>query len=168
MSPVARALIAGILLLVGALSCGCAMTQGGAGKSKVAAPLSDESKAAALASFETQRDAAQLQAALNRWKEGNPAACERALASLVAKRPQFVEARVQYAELLLSGNYLSAAEFQLREALRLAPDRADAHHSLAIVLEAANSPEATEHFRRAAELEPENPVYQFAVEATGP
>lgn len=167
MSPVARALITGIFLLVGAFTCGCAATHGGASKAKLPEPLSAQNKAEALASFETQRDAAQLQAALNRWKEGNSAACERALASLVAKRPEFVEARVQYAELLLSGNYLSAAEFQLREALRLAPDRADAHHSLAIVLEAAGSAEATEHFRRAAELEPENPVYQFAVEATG-
>ena len=162
MYPAFRFCVAGQLLLAAAFSCGCAATQS---KSKLPAPLSDESKAQALASFESQRDTAQLQAALNRWQEGNPAACERALANLVQKRPDFVEARVQYAELLISRDYLSAAEFQLREALRLSPDRADAHHSLAIVLESASKPaEAAEHFRRAAELEPENPVYALAVD----
>ena len=115
--------------------------------------------------FEKQRDTAQLQAALNRWKEGNVAACERALGSLVEQRPQFVDARVQFAELLLYQNNPAAAQDQLRAALELAPDRADIHHSLAVALEAGgNSDTAAEHFRKAAELEPESPVYQMAVE----
>ena len=115
--------------------------------------------------FENQRDTAQLQAAMNRWKEGNTAACERALASLVEQRPHFVEARVQYAELMLSQNNPAGAANQLREALQLAPDRADIHHSLAIALEAGgNADAAAKHFRKALELEPESPVFQMAVE----
>lgn len=115
--------------------------------------------------FESQRDSAQLQAALNRWKEGNVAACERALASLVHQRPQFVEARIHYAELLLSQNNAAAAEEQLREALKLAPGRADIYHALALAVEASgNSAAAAEFFQKAAQLEPENPLYQLAME----
>jgi predicted Zn-dependent protease len=154
------------LVIVVALCCGC-VTAGPtpATKGKLPSPLGPERKAEMVAQFESQRDNAQLQAALNRWKEGNPSACERALASLVDKRPEFVEARVQYAELLVSKDNPAAAEHQLREALRLAPDRADVHYSLAIALNSGGNPAAaTEHFRKAAELEPESPVYQMAVE----
>ncbi len=148
-----------------ALCCGCASTQPVLTKGNSPPALSPERKAEAIVLFEAQRDTAQLQAALNRWKEGNPTACERALASLVQQRPQFVEARVQYAELLLSENNPAAAEHQLRQALNLAPGRADIHHSLAMALEAGgNNDAANEHFRKALELEPESPVYQMAVE----
>lgn len=152
-------------VMLAALCCGCVSTRPAVTKGKLPPPLSPEHKAEAITRFENQRDSAQLQAALNRWKEGNPTACERALTSLVEQRPQFVEARVQYAELLLSKNNPAAAEHQLREALRLAPDRADIHHSLAVALEAGGNFEAaTESFRKAVELEPESPVYQMAVE----
>jgi predicted Zn-dependent protease len=154
------------LVVAAALCCGCVATgPTAAKKGKLPPPLSPERKAEVIAQFESQRDNAQLQAALNRWKEGNPSACERALASLVDKRPEFVEARVQYAELLVSKDNPAAAEHQLREALRLAPDRADVHYSLAIALNSGGNPAAAaQHFHKAAELEPESPVYQMAIE----
>ena len=168
MSHVARWYAVLPLTMVAALClcCGCVATgPTTAKKGKLPPPLNAERKAEVIAQFESQRDHAQLQAALNRWKEGNPAACERALASLVDKRPEFVEARVQYAELLVSKDNPAAAEHQLREALRLAPGRADVHYSLAIALNSGGNPAAaTEHFRKAAELEPESPVYQMAIE----
>jgi Tfp pilus assembly protein PilF len=162
----ARLPIAGLpILLAAALCCGCVSSGAQATPGKTPPPLSPERKAETVAMFESQRDTAQLQAAMNRWKEGNLAACERALASLVQQRPQFVEAHVQYAEFLLSQNNPSAAEDQLNQALKLAPDRADIFHSLAVAQEAGgNSAAAAESFRNAAKLEPENPVYQMAME----
>ncbi|MFN0021538.1 MAG: tetratricopeptide repeat protein [Pirellulaceae bacterium] len=166
MSTVARIWFAGLpFMMATALSCGCALQSPTVTKGKLPPAMSPDRKAEAIAMFESQRDQAQLQAAMNRWKEGNTAACERALASLVGQRPQFVEARVQYAELMLSQNNPSGAANQLREALQLAPDRADIHHSLAIALEAGGDADAAaKYFRRALELEPESPVYQMAVE----
>lgn len=161
----AAALLMTALLAAAMLVPGCASTKAPLKMGAPDAPLSAERKAEVLASFEAQRDSAQLQSALNRWKEGNAAACERALKVLVERRPAFVDARVQYAELMLSQNNISAAQAQLQEALRLAPDRADVHHSLAVVLEAdGRTADAAEHFRRAADLEPDSPLYQFAVE----
>jgi predicted Zn-dependent protease len=154
------------LVMVTALCCGCVSAgPTAATKGKLPPPLSPERRAEVIAQFESQRDNAQLQAALNRWREGNSSACERALASLVEKRPEFVDARVQYAELLVSKDNPAAAEHQLREALRLAPERADIHYSLAIALNSGGNPAAaTEHFRKAAELDPQSPVYQAAME----
>ena len=151
-------------LLVMVIS-GCASTKPAVTQGKLPPPLDEDRKKEVIAHFESQRDSAQLQAALNRWKEGNPAACERALASLVAQRPDYAEARVQYAELLVYQGNPAAAEHQLREALRLAPERADIYHSLGMALEAGGSSSAAaEQFRRAAELEPEVAMYQLAVE----
>ena len=138
-------------------------------KKSITAPLNSSlsatRKAEMVTQFESQRDQAQLQAALNRWKEGHVAACERALSILVERRPEFVDARVQYAELLMAKENPAAAEHQLRTSLQLAPERADIHHSLAMALNAGgNSAEAAVHFRKAAELEPSSPVYQMAIE----
>ncbi|MCE9528233.1 MAG: tetratricopeptide repeat protein [Planctomycetales bacterium] len=166
MSTGTRFWFAGLAVpIAAALCCGCALERPTVTKGKLPPPLSPDRKAEAVAMFESQRDQAQLQAAMNRWKEGNTAACERALASLVGQRPQFVDAHVQYAELMLSQNNPGGAANQLREALQLAPDRADIHHSLAIALEAGgDSDAANKYFRKALELEPESPVYQMAVE----
>jgi Tfp pilus assembly protein PilF len=117
----------------------------------------------AVASFEAQRDAAQLQAALNRWNEGNQAACEQILASLVERKPQYVDARLQLAELQLFRGQIEPAEQQLRAALAIAPQRADLHDCLARVLEAsARDSEALAHFQKAAELAPDKELYRLA------
>lgn len=169
MITVARYPIASLpVLLAAALCCGCVASGMKPMLGKTPPPLSAERKAEAVAMFESQRDAAQLQSAMNRWKEGNLAACERALASLVQQRPQFVEAHVQYAEFLLSQNNPLAAEDQLNQAMKLAPDRADIYHSLAVAQEAGgNLAAAAGNFRKATELEPENPIFQMAMEGLG-
>jgi len=158
-------ILGGLAALVAALGSGCAATGPVVTKSKPPSPLSPDQKAQAIAHFEGQRDNAQLQAALNRWKEGNMDACERALSSLVENRPQFVDARVQYGEFLLAKENPAAAAHQLQDALKLAPDRADIHHSLGVALEAGGNHEvAADHFRKALALDPENQVYQVAAE----
>lgn len=118
-----------------------------------------------IADFETRRDQAQLDAALNRWREGNAAACEQGLRQLVESRPEFVEARVQLGEWLLMQEDVAGARAQLMEALRLNPGHAAAHHSLGLVLEATGqTSEAQAAFQRARELEPENGLYQLSAQ----
>jgi Tfp pilus assembly protein PilF len=124
-------------------------------------PRRKQRKEEVVAAFEAKRDAARLEAALNRWNEGNEAACHQQLASLVKGKPQFVDARLQFAELLLYRGELDEARQQLRAALELAPQRADLHDCLGRVLEAASQhDEALVHFHRAAELEPDNVLYR--------
>jgi Tfp pilus assembly protein PilF len=124
-------------------------------------PRRKERKEEVLADFEARRDAARLQAALNRWTEGNEAACYQQLADLVKTRPQFVDARLQLAELLLYRGDLDEAKQQLQAALETAPNRADLHDCLGRVLEAGSQhEEALAQFRRAAELEPGNVLYR--------
>lgn len=149
-----------VILLALGLSPGC--TTFSSLKRDLAAqpPRRKERKEEVVTVFEAQRDAAQLQAALNRWNEGNEAACQQQLASLVKSKPLFVDARLQLAELLLYEGHIDEAEQQLRPALKLAPERADLHDCLARVLEAgAQHDEALVHFCRAAELDPHNPLY---------
>jgi len=158
-------MIGGLAVLTAVLGSGCAATKPIVSKGKLPPPLSQDQKAQAMSQFESQRDNAQLQAAINRWKEGNMDACERALNSLVEQRPQFVDARVQYGEFLLAKENPAAAIHQLQDALTLAPDRADIHHSLGIALEAGgNQTAAAEHFRKALALDPKNELYQAAAE----
>ena len=126
-------------------------------------PKRKERQQQVVASFESQRDAAQLQAALSRFSEGNHAACEELLASLVARKPQNVEARLQLAEFYLFHQQTGPAEEQLTAALAIAPNGADLHDCLARVLEASDrSSEAIVHHQKAAELDPKSELYRLA------
>jgi Tfp pilus assembly protein PilF len=123
-------------------------------------PRRQERKEQVVATFEAQREAAQLQAALNRFSEGNHDACFQQLSNLVQTRPAFVDARLQLAELHLFRGEHQQAQQQLRAALIIAPQRAELHDCLGRALEAdAQSEEALVHFQKAAEIEPANELY---------
>lgn len=127
-------------------------------------PKRQQRQEKAVTSFEAQRDFAQLQAALSRFREGNHAACEELLTSLVARKPQNVDARLQLAELYLFREQTGPAEEHLRSALAVAPERADLHDCLARVLEASGrDSEALAHYQQAAELDPQSELYRLAV-----
>lgn len=146
-----------LALIVGfsGLASGCATLP--ALKRELAAqpPRRTERKEQAVAAFEAQRNAAQLEAALNRFAEGNEAACYQQLVLLVERNPQFADARLQLAELHLHRGQLAEAESQIRAALALASDRAEFHDCLARVLEqGARGDQAARHFQMAAAIEP--------------
>ncbi len=148
------------------LVSGCAGLRGVKPDSAPTEQTSQQRQAAMIADFEKRRDQAQLEAALNRWREGNAAACEQGLRQLVESRPEFVEARVQLGEWLLMQEDMAGARAQIMEALRLNPNHAAAHHSLGLVLEATGEAgEAQGAFQRALELEPENGLYQLSAQS---
>jgi len=120
----------------------------------------------AIRTFDEHRDAAQLQAALDRWQQGDVQACERYLTVLAQRRPDFADARLHLGELLWSRGESGEAETHLRAALSSQPNRADVHHALALLLDGTGrSEEARAHFLRAVELEPENEIYQLTCES---
>lgn len=123
-----------------------------------------ERKQEAISQFERQRDAAQVQAAVSYWQRGDLEKSQSLLTSIVERSPRDRNARLRLAELLISQEELAAAETQLRECINVAPDSAEAHHSLGMLL--ADMPgreqECQTHLRRAAELDPRNELYVAA------
>lgn len=121
----------------------------------------------AARSFESRRSQAQFAAALEKAEGGNLAGCQEMLREIVARKPDFIEARLKLAELLWSDSDTTGAEAQLQAAVALAPDRADVHHALGVLLESLDRHEAAlPHLARAAEIEPTNELYALSSVAT--
>jgi Flp pilus assembly protein TadD len=111
-------------------------------------------QAEAIQSFETHRDEAQLQAALDRWKQGDTSGCEARLRSLLARHPDDAQVRLRLGELLWFRGDAPQAEAELRQVLTLRPDSAEAHHLLGMLLaETDRTEEADTHATRAANLD---------------
>ena len=123
-----------ILCVIGCLLA----TVGGAGwKQKVKKPeLTEDRKRAAesaVRDFEKRRDAAQLSAALDRWKQGDAPPLRRLWLRSFRRRPECVDARLRLAEILWSRSDI-AAEPHLRAVLKAEPTRAE-HHALGLLLD---------------------------------
>lgn len=95
----------------------------------------DARRESAVQAFEQQRDAMQLQAALDRYHQGDLAGCESRLAALVERRPDFVAARLHLAEIVWSRGDAALAEQHYRAVLSLEPGHAEAQHGLGLLLE---------------------------------
>ncbi len=131
--------------------------------SKPVAEVRRERQAQVLQAFEQQRDEAQLKAALDRWQQGDIAGCETRLRSLVQRKPQYCDPHVHLAELAWSHENADEAIGEYRAALAIAPNRADVHHALGLVLEATgHSAESQHHLAQAASLEPASELYREA------
>ena len=126
-----------------------------------------ERKQDAIASFERQRDAAQIQAAVNCWQRGEVQKSVAQLTAIIQRSPRDVNARLRLAEILTSQEETASAEMHLRECLVLAPNSAEAHHALGLLLSEVPSreTEAASLLRRAAELEPDNEVFAATASA---
>lgn len=115
--------------------------------------------------FENQRDMAQYHAAMERWNAGDRHTCEAQLRGLVSRNPKHLEARRALADLALDQGDMLRAESELREVLALAPEDAQTHHSLGLLLESANrSGEAQQHLAKAAELAPDNTLFLLCLQ----
>jgi len=120
-----------------------------------------EREADAVRYFEEQRDTAQLQAALDRWAQGDIAGCESRLRGLLARRADNCPVRLRLAELLWTRGDAAAAEQELRQVLTDQPKSAEAHHLLGLLLaEQDRVADAHEHLASAADLEPSNELFR--------
>src|SRR5439155_2083716 len=125
----------------------------------------EQRAAQAVHEFEQRRDAAQLSAALDRWKQGDAATAEAMLIAIIRRRPESYDARMRLAEILWSRSDI-AAEPHLRAVLEAEPNRAEAHHALGLLLDGTGrSDEARQHLTKAEELEPDNEIYRTTCES---
>jgi predicted Zn-dependent protease len=129
------------------------------------APLRGQRREEALSRFDAHRDNAQYQAAMDRWRANDPFTCEAQLRGIVRRNPQHLEARQALADLMLDRGDAAAAERELRELLTVAPDNPQTHHSLGLLLQSLDrDEEAAPFLLRAAELAPDNTLYQLCVQ----
>jgi Tfp pilus assembly protein PilF len=155
-----------LILLAALLAAACS---GCAGWRPMAAPdvaqQRQEREQEAVQTFEAHRDDAQLQAALDRWSQGDVSGCEARLRALLARHPDDAEVRLRLAEVLWSREALEA-EGELRQVLAAQPERAEAHHLLGMMLaEQQRLAEARVHLARACELDPDCTIYQTTCES---
>jgi Flp pilus assembly protein TadD len=130
-------------------------------------PKREERKSEAVRTFETHRDAAQVSAAIDRWRNGDVTGCEAMLESVVARVPDYADARLQLGQVLWSRGNAAAAEPHLRAVLESQPDRAEAHHALGLLLDGTGrADEARQHHARAADIEPANEVYRLTCDSS--
>ena len=130
-----------------------------------AAPLRGKRREEALARFDVHRDNAQYQAAMDRWRANDPFTCEAQLRGIIARNPEHLEARQALADLTLDRGDVVAAEQELRDLLKIAPDNPQTHHSLGLLLQSLDrEAEALPHLKRAAELSPDNTLYQLCIQ----
>jgi Tfp pilus assembly protein PilF len=147
---------------------GCAGSRQHVDAHSAASAADRQREQAAVQAFEQRRDEAQLQAALDRWQQGDLAGCELRLRSLLARRPDYCDAHLQLAELAWSCQNAVEAEAEYRAALSLAPERADLHHALGLVLEATGrGQEARHHLAQACALDPHSDLYRSTAAAVG-
>jgi len=143
------------LIALALATTGCAGWREQLASRPTVADRRDARRESAVQSFEQQRDAMQLQAALDRFHQGDLAGCESRLATLVERRPDFVPARLHLAEIVWSRGDAALAERHYLAVLSLQPDLAEAHHGLGTLLEAEGRlPEAATHLARAEGLPP--------------
>lgn len=126
-------------------------------------PERERRKLELVRKFDEKRNAAQFDAAVSRFEQGDHAASEQLLAQLLERSPSHRQARLLLADVYLFQGRLDKARGQLESAAVAHPDDPAVRHALAEVLAAAgHRGQALPHYERAAELAPENELYTLS------
>jgi Tfp pilus assembly protein PilF len=134
-----------------AIAPGCAAWKAKLSPQKTVADQREDRRDAAMQAFEQQRDAMQLQAAIDRFEQGDYTGCESRLTALVARRPDFLAARLRLAEILWARGEIAQAEEHYHAVLSAEPANSEAHHGLGMLLEAEGRfDEAAQHLGQMA------------------
>ena len=122
-----------------------------------------------LSNFERRRDAAQLQAAADRLKQGDAGTAEMMLKKLLERNADYAPAKLLLARVLIDRQDYAGAEQHLRQIIEKFPKEAAAHYELAMLLDdLGRAPEAISAFAKATELEPSNELYRLSYQALSP
>lgn len=128
------------------------------------APLPPEKQDEVVRQFEERRDAAQLGAAIDRWKQGKSAESEAMLVQLLERNPEHVEGRRALADLYADRPDAPAAIKHFSHLVEHHPEDAQAHHSLGLVYQSnGRRSDALAHFEQAARLEPKNELFTLSL-----
>jgi tetratricopeptide (TPR) repeat protein len=150
----AAAILAGLCGCAGMRNPATAMFEDSVGRQR------EERRRQTVERFEQKRDEAEFVAAVAEYTQGDDKGCEETLRRLLGRNANHLRGRLLLTELYLTQGRLAEARQQAETALGQAPDDAQAHYTLALVLEAAGHVQpALDHYDRAAELEPENELY---------
>jgi len=159
------------LVLSSTLALGLSLATGCAGISKFPdkpreAELTSEERAAEVVrDFERKRDEAQFSAAAQKLGLGDLSGSQTNLQQLLARSPEHRAARLLLAEVFVCQGQPQMAAMQLETAGKHHPSDAEIEHTLALVRDSMDQREAAlAHYRRAAELAPDNSLYVASVE----
>lgn len=120
----------------------------------------------ALADFERRRDGAQLEAASDRYSQGDLTGCRELVMPLLERQPDAIAPRLLLAHVYRDLGQPAEAERELRTALAAHDTSAAIHYELGLLLdEQRKAAEALVHLRRAVELEPQNDLYALSLRA---
>ena len=160
-----RFVLAGALTIASFGLTGCASTQAAKKPATTAAVEPVKPREEIVQSFEKQRDEAQYRAALARWKEHDAYGCRQMLERVLARNPQHREALLLMAEFNLAAQHPDKSLPAIESFAVSHKDDAQVQHTLGMLLEATDRPDdAQKHFRRAAELEPQNPLFELSMQ----
>lgn len=154
------------MLAVGlSLATGCAGISKFPDKPREAELTSEERAAEVVRDFERKRDDAQYSAAAQNLSNGDLSGSQTSLQQLLARSPDHRAARLLLAEVFVCQGQPQMAAMQLEMAGKHHPDDAEIEHTLALVRDSMDQRQAAlAHYRRAAELAPDNPLYVASVE----
>jgi tetratricopeptide (TPR) repeat protein len=112
--------------------------------------------------FNAERSESWLNLGVLETQLGNAEAALRAYGRALELEPTFIAARINLADLYRGLGRDADAEKALREAVRIAPGNADAHHALGLTLVRQGKREAAlPELSRAARLAPQSPRYAY-------
>lgn len=129
-----------------------------------------EERKAQLAESLAQRGAsARLKAAQAHFTDGETAKCRKLVEETLELQPDSIPALQMAAEVALAEDRGEDAIGYYRRLVALRPGDAQTQHLLGVALEMEGQViEANDHFLRAAQLEPANPVYRMSQIPTSP
>ncbi len=156
-----------VLVLIAASLAGCTSVTNRTGTGEDVHALRGERQKGIVADFDARRDDAQYQAAVGRLRCGDVDDARIVLETILARRADYLPARLLLAELLLESNQPALALEHTRFVIERAPDVATARHIEGLVLEAmGRSDEALASFQQATDLEPKNEIYRLSFQTS--
>jgi tetratricopeptide (TPR) repeat protein len=112
------------------------------------------------------RDAAEFNAAMDRWNQQDVPGCRQRLEQLLARNPNHADARLLMADVLVAGNHPEQALQQVQQALKAHPDNPDVQYATGLMLDATgHRREALAYYAQAAKKVPTNEAYTVGYEA---
>ncbi|EAQ79674.1 tetratricopeptide repeat protein [Blastopirellula marina] len=129
----------------------------------------EERKAELAETLSERRADTQLKAAQARFAAGETAKCRTLVEESLSLRPDSIPALRLAAEVALAEDRGADAISYYRRLSEVQPGDAQTHHLLGVALEIEGQViEANQHFERAAQLAPGNPIYQMSQLPTKP
>jgi len=149
--------------LLSVLAAGCAGLDLTGAEGKAVTEKLEQRNEEVVRDFANKRDAAEFQAALAQFNQGDVAGCEQQLRQLLERNPDHRDALLLAVEICLDDNRTAEAFRHAEHALQAHPDDAYVAYTMGFLLDATEQEsDATAYYRRAAELDPDNELFTVA------